>query len=199
MVSFFQTNFLKKQDMGVILSKFWRFCLWLEGGEGVGLIAETRILEGTYSRTQQEGLLEILKQKLGGVADVKRLEKAVSADTILRVKHKEAEQGELFNSVWEFVVIRSKLEEWWVLTMPQDPNTLASGEHFMVPKFTETGPALLVARSDDFDKILIWEEGMPAGSLRREFIFEGDKVTLNTLVYGTKLESVEVFERQGSA
>ena len=83
--------------------------------------------------------------------------------------------------------------------MPQDPNTLASGEHFMVSKFSSTGPALLVARSDNFDKIDIWEEGMPAGSLRREFIFEGDKVTLNTLMYGTKVESVEVFERQGSA
>ena len=70
----------------------------------------------------------------------------------------------------------------------------------MVPKFTSTEPALVVARSNNFDKILVWEEGMPAaGSLRREFIFEGDKVTLKTLVYGTKAESVEVFEREGSA
>ena len=57
----------------------------------------------------------------------------------------------------------------------------------------------MVARSDDFDKILIWEEGMPSGSLRREFIFEGERVTLKTLVYGTKAKSVEVFERAGSA
>ena len=57
----------------------------------------------------------------------------------------------------------------------------------------------MTKRSNNFDKILVWEEGMPAGSLRREFIFEGDKVTLNTLMYGTKVESVEVFERQGSA
>ena len=185
--------------MGVTVSKFWRFCLWLEGGEGVGLNAETRVLEGSYSRTQQEGLLNILKQKLKGVADEKRLKKAASAETILKVKHKEAEEGELFSSVWQFVVIRSKLEAWWVLTLPKEPNTLASGEHFMVPKFTSTQPALVVARSDDFDKILIWEEGMPAGSLRREFIFEGDRVTLKTLVYGSKAESVEVFERAGSA
>ena len=185
--------------MGVLASKFWRFCLWLEAGEGVGLIAETRVLEGSYSRTQQEGLLDILKEKLKGVADVKRLKEAVSAETILRVKHKEAEQGELFSSVWELVVIRSKLEAWWVLTLPKDPNTLASGEHFMVPHFTSIEPALVVARSDDFDEIFVWEEGMPAGSLRREFIFEGDKVTLKTLVYGTNAESVEVFERDGSA
>ena len=185
--------------MGVIVSKFWRFCLWLEGGEGVGLVAETRVLEGNYSRTQQEGLLDILEEKLDGVADVERLKKAVSAETILRVKHKEAEQGELFSSVWELVVIRSKLEAWWVLTLPKDPNTLASGEHFMVPHFTSIEPALVVARSDDFDEIFVWEEGMPAGSLRREFIFEGDKVTLKTLVYGTNAESVEVFERDGSA
>ena len=92
--------------MGVIVSKFWRFCLWLEGGEGVGLVAETRVIEGNYRRTQQEGLLDILEEKLDGVADVERLKKAVSAETILRVKHKEAEQGELFSSVWEFVVIR---------------------------------------------------------------------------------------------
>ena len=106
--------------MGVIVSKFWRFCLWLEGGEGVGLAAETRFLEGSYSRTQEEGLVNILKEKLKGVADVKRLKKAASGETILRVKHKEAEQGELFNSVWEFVVIRNKLEAWWVLTLPKE-------------------------------------------------------------------------------
>ena len=185
--------------MGVIVSKFWRFCLWLEGGEGVGLISETRVLEGSYTRTQEEGLLDILKQKLDGVADVKRLEKAVLAETTLRVRLKEAAQGELFGSYWEFVVIRNKLEAWWVLTLPKDPNTLASGEHFMVPKFASTEPALVVARSDDFDKVLVWEEGMPSGSLRREFIFEGDRVTLKTLVYGTKAKSVEVFERAGSA
>ena len=106
--------------MGVIVSKFWRFCLWLEGGEGVGLVAETRFLEGSYSRTQEEGLVNILKEKLKGVADVKRLKKAASGETILRVNHKEAEQGELFNSVWEFVVIRNKLEAWWVLTLPKE-------------------------------------------------------------------------------
>ena len=33
-------------------------------------------------------------------------------------------------------------------------------------------------------------------SLRREFIFEGDKVALKTLVFGTKAELVEVFERE---
>ena len=185
--------------MGVIVSKFWRFCLWLEGGEGVGLVAETRVLEGNYSRTQQEGMVDILKEKLKGVADVKRLKKAASSETMLRVKHKEAEQGELFSSVWEFVVIRSKLEEWWVLTLPKDPNTLATAKHFKVPQSTTPEEALVVARSDTFDKILIWEEGMSAGSLRREFIFEGDKVTLKTLVYGSKSESVEVFERAGSA
>ena len=92
--------------MGVIVSKFWRFCVWLEGGEGLGLIAETRVLEGNYRRIQQEGLLNILEAKLGGVAHVERLKKAVSAESILRVKHKEAEEGELFSSVWEFVVIR---------------------------------------------------------------------------------------------
>ena len=53
--------------MGVIVSKFWRFCVWLEGGEGLGLIAETRVLEGNYRRIQQEGLLNILEAKLGGV------------------------------------------------------------------------------------------------------------------------------------
>ena len=185
--------------MGVIVSKFWRFCLWLEGGEGVGLVAETRVLEGSYSRTQQEGLVDILKEKLEGLADVKRLKKAASGETILRVKHREAEQGELFSSVWEFVVIRSKMEEWWVLTLPMDPNTLATAKHFKVPQSTTPEAALVVARSDSFDKILIWEEGMPAGSLRREFIFEGDRVTLKSLVYGTKLEAVEVFERDGSA
>ena len=52
--------------MGVIVSKFWRFCLWLEGGEGVVLVAETRVLEGNYRRIQQEGLLNILEAKLGG-------------------------------------------------------------------------------------------------------------------------------------
>ena len=36
-------------------------------------------------------------------------------------------------------------------------------------------------------------------SLRREFIFEGDKVALKTLVLGTKAELVEVFEREESA
>ena len=181
------------------MSKFWRFCLWLEGGDGVGLVAETRVLEGNYSRMQQEGMVDILKEKLKGVADVKRLKKAASAETMLRVKHKEAEQGELFSPVWEFVVIRSKLEEWWVLTLPKDPNTLAAAKHFKVPESTTPEEALVVARSDTFDKILIWEEGMSAGSLRREFIFEGDKVTMKTLVYGTKTESVEVFERAGSA
>ena len=76
---------------------------------------------------------------------------------------------------------------------------MATARHFMVPKFSTAEPVLVVARSDTFDKILIWEEGMPSGSLRREFIFEGDKVTLKSLVYGTKVESVEVFERKGSA
>ena len=93
-------------------------------------------------------MLNILKQKLKGVADVKRLKK----QRILRVKHTEAERGELFSSVWEFVVICSKLEAWWVLTLPKDPNTLVSGERFMV--FIH----LVVARRGDFDEILIWEE-----------------------------------------
>ena len=123
--------------MGVIVSKLWRFCLWRKGGEGVGLTAKTRVLEGR-----------------------------------------------------EFVVIRSKLEDHWVLTLPKDPLTLASGEHFMVPHFSSTESALVVARSDNFDKILVWEEGMPAGSLRREVIFGEDRVTFKS--------SVEVFEREGS-
>ena len=185
--------------MGVVVSKFWGFCLWLEGGEGVGLIAETRVLEGGYSRTQQEGVVDIMKEQLKGVTGVTRLKKAAAADSILRVKFKEAEQGELFSSVWEFVVIRNKLEERWVITLPKEPTTLASAKHFNVPRSTTPEKALVVARSDDFEKILIWEEGMPAGSLRREFIFEGDRVTLKTLVYGSKAESVEVFERAGSA
>ena len=69
----------------------------------------------------------------------------------------------------------------------------------MVPHFSSTEPALVVARSDNFGKVLVWEEGMPAGSVRREFIFEGDKVALKSLVYGTKAQSVEVFERESSA
>ena len=49
----------------------------------------------------------------------------------------------------------------------------------------------MVARSDTFDKILMWEEGMPEGSLRREFTFKEDEVTLTTMTYGcSKARSV---------
>ena len=36
---------------------------------------------------------------------------------------------------------------------------------------------------------------MPAGTIRREFLIDGDKLTVNTKVYGSKAESVEIYQR----
>ena len=50
--------------MSVYLDKFWKFwdrfwklCRWLEGAEGIGLVEETRNLEGTFTRTRQVGCM----------------------------------------------------------------------------------------------------------------------------------------------
>ena len=180
--------------MGALLSKFWKLCLWLEGGEGIGLEEETQHLEGIYSRVREEGVVDILKErlKLKGAEDVERLKKAVSGETTLVVKHKEAGQGELFNPVWDILYVHGKHQDRWLLSLPKDPITLATAKHFTVPKSSTLEEALVVARSDTFDKILIWTEGTPGGSLRREFHFEGDRVTLTTNACQTEAESVEV-------
>ena len=44
----------------------------------------------------------------------------------------------------------------------------------------------------------VYLAGMPAGSIRREFFIDGDKLTLNTKVYGSKAESVEIYRRTQS-
>ena len=183
--------------MSVYLDKFWKFwdrfwklCRWLEGAEGIGLVEKTRNLEGTFTRTRQEGCLEILKEKFKGVADEKRLEEVLTSETVLVVKCKEAEE-ELFNPMWEIIYRRSEMREEWMLTLPLEATTLASAEHFTVPKSSTPEADWVVARSDTFDKILMWEEGMPEGSLRREFTFKGDEVTLITMLYGcSKAKSV---------
>ena len=187
----------RKPKMSVYLDKFWKFwdrfwklCRWLEGAEGIGLVEKTRNLEGTFTRTRQEGCLEILKEKFKGVADEKRLEEVLTSETVLVVKCKEAEE-ELFNPMWEIIYRRSEMREEWVLTLPLEATTLASAEHFTVPKSSTPEADWVVARSDTFDKILMWEEGMPEGSLRREFTFKGDEVTLVTMLYGcSKAKSV---------
>ena len=183
--------------MSVYLDKFWKFwdrfwklCRWLEGAQGIGLVEKTRNLEGTFTRTRQEGCLEILKEKFKGVADEKRLEEVLTSETVLVVKCKEAAE-ELFNPMWEIIYRRSEMREEWVLTLPLEATTLASAEHFTIPKSSTPEADWVVARSDTFDKILMWEEGMPEGSLRREFTFKGDEVTLVTMLYGcSKAKSV---------
>ena len=83
------------------------------------------------------------------------------------------------------------MREEWLLTLPLEATTLASAEHFSIPKSSTPEADWVVARSDTFDKILMWEEGMPEGSLRREFTFKGDEVTLITMMYGcSKAKSV---------
>ena len=77
------------------------------------------------------------------------------------------------------------------MTLPKEATTLASAEHFSIPKSSIPEADWVVARSDTFDKILMWEEGMPEGSLRKEFTFKGDEVTLATMMYGcSKARSV---------
>ena len=87
--------------------RFWKLCRWLEGAEGIGLVEKTRNLEGKFTRTRQEGCLEILKEKFKGVADEKRLEEVLTSETVLVVKSKEAEE-ELFNPMWEIIYRRSE-------------------------------------------------------------------------------------------
>ena len=93
--------------------------------------------------------------------------------------------------MWEIIYRRSEMREEWLLTLPKEATTLASAEHFSIPRSSTPEADWVVARSDTFDKILMWEEGMPEGSLRREFTFKGDEVTLVTMMYGcSKARSV---------
>ena len=126
--------------------RFWKLCRWLEGAEGIGMVEKTRNLEGTFTRTRQEGCLEILKEKFKGVADEKRLEEVLTSETVLVVKCKEAEE-ELFNPMWEIIYRRSEMREEWVLTLPLEATTLASAEHFTIPKSSTPEADWVVARS----------------------------------------------------
>ena len=52
--------------MGVIASKFWRVCVWIEGGEGVGLMAEMKVLEGELQQDAAGRFAQYLEAEAEG-------------------------------------------------------------------------------------------------------------------------------------
>ena len=86
--------------MGVVTSKFWRLCKWLEGQEICGLVPEMQAWEGTYKRTSSKGLENLLGATLKGLVDErKRFKKLWAQGAFLKIEYKE-EKGDLFNGKW---------------------------------------------------------------------------------------------------
>ena len=181
--------------MGVVTSKFWRLCKWLEGQEVCGLVPEMQAWEGTYKRTSSKGLENILGATLKGLVDErKRFKELWAQGAFLKIEYKEA-KGDLFHGKWRMTYSCGKRKEKWDIRVPLRDIDLGRGRCFTTNK-TSVDPVYVVARSVDYKQIMVWQEGTPVGSLRRVFTIEGDKVVLRTNAYGPKGGSAEeIYER----